>query len=441
MSGASLARLQAIRAAHERLRVDALIATVGSNPLPIAVTARLVLRPGGSLTLVHTQATAAVAHALEGLLGPRYDGFTVDRVLVPDSDPQRIYELVHAVAASLPADAAVGLDYTGGTKAMSVFAAYAVDRALGHRSHWSFYLDARSDRLRAVLNEPDGRRTEPVIDVGRLPLLELEEVLVLHGFEPQGALTPPDERLTRTAQKLAEILAQPAVAKRWRRWVKQLESYRTGPGRPWRDRHPEQVDKQWDWSVLAAGPTLLRGLVQTIEEESGVRIDRNTAPNDMTAALGWPEGEFLAWLHGRWLEQHTFAALRQLPIECGLRPRGASMKAWLYAADVTGSYAADPATEFEVDVLASRGYRLWGFSCTTSDWRGTCKTKLFEACHRMAQLGGAESRTVLVAAFRSPHELEQQVETLFHNHAQAWAFGAADLPRLAERLEERLTGS
>lgn len=52
--------------------------------------------------------------------------------------------------------------------------------------------------------------------------------------------------------------------------------------------------------------------------------------------------------------------------------------------------------EFEIDALLIRGYQLIGISITTSRTIGLCKSKGFEIMHRTKQLGGDESKQVLV---------------------------------------------
>lgn len=141
------------------------------------------------------------------------------------------------------------------------------------RAPFVIVLDTRTDRLRTVLHEPEGRRNGPVIEVGSLPLFELGEVLLLHGFEPQGALTLPDQRLTGTAQILAEIRAQPALVDSWRRKARVLNGYRTWSGDVWRDTPQRRPHDPWDRSLLAAGAQPFQDFVDAIEGEAGVRIE------------------------------------------------------------------------------------------------------------------------------------------------------------------------
>ncbi|MCC7492032.1 MAG: hypothetical protein IT204_06805 [Fimbriimonadaceae bacterium] len=165
-----------------------------------------------------------------------------------------------------------------------------------------------------------------------------------------------------------------------------------------------------------------------------------TQPADFTAALDWHAGEFVEWLRGRWLEQLTYAEVGRLPEAFGLRLVGASVRCGLEqtAGDPT---TVDTETEFEFDVLAVRGQRLWGFSCTTSSVRALCKTKLFEACHRLAQMGGSETQAVLVCAHARPEEIVKQARTRFVSHVHPFVCGSTDLPNLAEWVQARLTGS
>ncbi|MCC7495524.1 MAG: hypothetical protein IT204_24450 [Fimbriimonadaceae bacterium] len=441
-------RLQVVRQQLAPVQVDTLFSTVGSNPLPIAVTARLVLREGGHLVLVHTAGTRRCAEALHGVIGPSRDGCRVSSFEVPDSDPAVIYSTVQQQVPRLAPSGAVGVDFTGGTKAMSVFVSTAATAALGSRPHFSYYLDDRRDLLHTVCHRDGGQASGPQAAVGLQPVLLPAEVLLLHGQIPINALAPPRPQLAQTTQVLAQVYAKWDPRKAWCAWLDRLTHYETWQQvdrqrqRLTRDTPQPDRDGQerpgWDWGAWPTKHPLLGRLRESLQAESGVCCAPGVQPADFTAALGWAEGEFVDWLRGKWLEDHTYAAIAVLPPELGLRPHGVSVHCELVGVDASGTAAMDPETRFEVDVLATRGYRLWGCSCTTSGDRKLCKTKLFEAAQRFRQLGGGAARVILVCGATNAGAIEKQTQTLFQDHNQPWVAGAAALPDLAGWLHRRL---
>ncbi|MDM8522013.1 hypothetical protein QUF80_01475 [Desulfococcaceae bacterium HSG8] len=56
---------------------------------------------------------------------------------------------------------------------------------------------------------------------------------------------------------------------------------------------------------------------------------------------------------------------------------------------------------FELDVLILHGYHLTGISCTLKDNMMECKWKGFEIIHRIRQIGGDESKVILMTKLKS----------------------------------------
>lgn len=69
----------------------------------------------------------------------------------------------------------------------------------------------------------------------------------------------------------------------------------------------------------------------------------------------------------------------------------------------------DKPDDFEMDVVAVRGYRLFLFSCTVDD-KNHVKSKLFEADNRTARIGGEHARAAMVCLHKHPHKVLQTVQ-------------------------------
>lgn len=65
---------------------------------------------------------------------------------------------------------------------------------------------------------------------------------------------------------------------------------------------------------------------------------------------------------------------------------------------------------FEVDVLARRGYQLYLFSCTRDDSAGLCKEKAFEAYMRSQQLGGEHACFCLVCLIKNGKIISENLD-------------------------------
>src|SRR6266850_1942355 len=109
-------------------KTEHLLLLVDGNPLPNAVAGKLLAESSGTITLVHSggaTGTAEVAQRLHTWLNGQKVAERVQLKEVGESNPTSIFtgvqERLNAVHAQR-----VGLNYTGGTKAMSVHAYRAV---------------------------------------------------------------------------------------------------------------------------------------------------------------------------------------------------------------------------------------------------------------------------------------------------------------------------
>jgi len=65
---------------------------------------------------------------------------------------------------------------------------------------------------------------------------------------------------------------------------------------------------------------------------------------------------------------------------------------------------------FEMDVIATRGYRVFLFSCAAKYKDKDVKIKFFEAVNRAARIGGEHARAAMVCLHPQPHELLRTVQ-------------------------------
>ncbi len=229
-------------------RLEHLLLPIGGNPLPNAVAAVLLTSPGGTITLIHSEGEPTdalvgyqkigsfpVAQKLEAWL----NGFGFAKVRLkgvhesrPDSIIQGVREALDSVVATK-----IGVNYTGGTKAMSVHVHRALElwtaeqRKTGKEVEASFsYLDAR--RLEMVFDRTTSRPSEALY-AGCAVKLDLEQdLLQMHGWKLKH--TPTDTPIRpQSAQALLNLHSNPEAAERWREWV-QTELFRNA-------KRPEQI--------------------------------------------------------------------------------------------------------------------------------------------------------------------------------------------------------
>ncbi len=109
------------------------------------------------------------------------------------------------------------------------------------------------------------------------------------------------------------------------------------------------------------------------------------------------------FLEGDWLEVWLAAELAEV------REHGDPL-----FDEVLQSVRAERSKDFELDVVAIRGFRVFVFSCTAKSSDKEIKLKFFEALHRAARIGGEHARAALVCLHEHPPEVLQTVQ------AEAW---------------------
>jgi plasmid maintenance system killer protein len=67
--------------------------------------------------------------------------------------------------------------------------------------------------------------------------------------------------------------------------------------------------------------------------------------------------------------------------------------------------------DFEVDIVATKGYNVYLFSCTTAYKKNIVKTKFFEAEKRATQIGGIGAKAVLVSLYDDSKIEEDDMKT------------------------------
>lgn len=385
-------------------KVQHLVLLVGSNPLPNAVAGKLLVRSEGAITLVHSRDSSPVAQRLKQWLEKEHQKKDMVKLKqVKESDPSSVYQGVWACLEDVQAES-IGLNYTGGTKMMSVHAYLAAQRwAEGRGIAPVFsYLDAHT--LQMVFDPVGGGASPRRIYVGRKVTMRLEDLLTLHGWSlshhPVG-----EPLLPHAARALAQSCSREAdFYRQWKHWVNQA-GREAGRLREPEDRRFREIYE------------ILRQELGQPEGEIGLKhlIFKNAHQN------------FPDWLTGKWLEHHVLDVLNHMQDSLGLHERVQNLQTSV--------------TQFEVDVVAVRGYQLFAFSCKAKsdeerDGRAELKLALFEAYVRAQQLGGEEARVALVCCAEDPQSIEREMQRDLDTKGRTRVFGRRDLGDLASYVDD-----
>lgn len=379
-------------------KTGCLFLLVGTNPLPNYVAALLLAKSEGKIILLHSggyRGTGKIAENLKRAISKRIPGIQVEPWEIDEKDGDRIAKKIDLLLRDVNPRSSLGLNYTGGTKAMSVHAYQAIKGA--SETVVCSYLDART--LSLLIDAGDDAHTK-VIPVGQSCEVQLQKILSLHGYYSYDVKRDPVQ--PEFCRSLAEIYSNKDSYYEWRKWLEQASS-EGFKALPTKAEYP-----------------LLEKVINTID----VLCDGKPSPGLLAQKLGRDKlSSCKNFLEGNWLEEYVFCSLQQLAGELGLR-------------DVGFNLISKKPRDFELDVVFVWGYQLFALSCKASNNKKTCKLGLFEAYTRARQVGGDEARVGLVCCYDRPDQLRREVEEEWFAEGRVKVFGMSDLLDLPARLRD-----
>lgn len=385
---------------------DHLFLLVGTNPLPNYVAARLLARQEGTIHLLYSDgseggpSTWRFAQFLKLEIENCRSDLAVHPHGLHEASAGEIRRKLQSVLSQESVTGRVGLNYTGGTKAMAVHAYRGVADKFPEATF--SYLDAR--RLAFFI---DG--VSSPIPIGRALEVSFAELSALHGYEVNK-----DVRTVPAYEPLFGALAKVHSAadghQQWYNW-------RRG-GFP-----------KGELPDLTSYPAL-SPMRQAMDE----LCDGRATPEALAEKMGFEKfASCGAWFKGKWMEELALAAVIQIASTCNIHEYGAS----LHPVPSKVLNFEEEQRNFDLDVVAMIGYQLFAISCIDDDRsQGETKRHLLEAYVRARQLGGDEARVALVSCVANPRVLRQEIERDWHAGGQIQVFGRDHLTQLARYFHD-----
>lgn len=426
-------------------RIDYLILLMGTNPLPIYVSAIAIATAKTQVILVHTKETFDFANNARKILSLTLPIENISLHEVNARDPIRIRKRIREIINPIEPDLKVVLNYTGGTKPMSAITYHEV-RSRFPKSDFT-YLDAGSLSL---IVEQEDRVNSQKIPLNENINLPFESLIGLHGYDIQFSRKNKEPIYISACQKIAECVYKDAET--WREWcdryLRRMKPIPDGWEKEFNllsenaaelsDAKKERIKEFLEWAgsdefqtegkikrIVIPSDSIFRDIFQAIKPSHG----------DMTLGeiINGSEfknaGQLAKFLDGGWLEHFCLAALNNI------KEKGLIQEVLINIE----SREPNP-HRFELDVVAMKGYQLFVLSCTTSTERGLNKSKLFEAFARSRQIGGEEARFGVVSAYPAAAELEKELRESWQSESAIRVFGPDCLPDLEGYLAAWING-
>lgn len=408
---------------------DHLFLLIGKNPLPNYVAAKVLGKKGKThFYLIYSSETKKYAESLNSLLQKEFFEDCTEMLSIEESNPESIKRememlfieesnpksIKREMKKKFVKQGSVGLNYTGGTKVMSIHSYLEIKRLCKDKNVHFSYLNPRKLELcfddlpcrPFKLGDPDNHEDGKYFETASI---KLEDLLKLHNQEIKPEDQPrfePDSDLIY--KNLLEILATPDE---WKEFIKNLK--------PTEGSKENSISTKDLNSFLDLRERLNR--FKSLYEQNKFWDERYLSQKFQTT------GKLIEWLQGKWLEDYVLKNINELKDECNLHDCKVSLKT---------KKRNSNGTFFELDVVTLRGYQLFAISCTTSHDKPVCKGKLFEAFVRSRQLGGDEARVALVCSYKNSDELRHELEKDLDTEKQIKVFGKNELSNLKQLFKD-----
>jgi hypothetical protein len=422
----------------DKLRSDHLFLLIGTNPLPDWVAAQLLLRKGGQLYLVHSKTTYEVARRLSAYM-VRQEAYLVRKeyqepILVRVESAHKGSAVVRAIEEKLKLirSGTVGLNYTGGTKVMSVHSYRAFEKNLppGLPAPVFSYLQAPKNIMRFDASHDYPNEREDKVGLVENVAIPLEELFRLH---EEFSLSGPERQVKARSifEMLVDIHASWQGQRAWRtkcdRFLRYERNRPTGvPKKSPGDIKTDQELRPLKLSAFSPDFTSVMDALAKGDSSSGITlgevVDRQYW-EFMTAE------EVAKWLDGEWLEHYVLQQIIDRNYEYRISDYGRDIRTRLSGMPLDEEY-------FQADVATMRFYQLHLLSCYTGSEKNRCKQKLFEAFTRVRQMGGDETRAALVCCSDDPRKVEMDIGQVWDIKDRVKVFGRSDLRDLGDKLRK-----
>lgn len=379
-----------------------LILLVGTNPLPNYVVGKFFLRENKDLEkiwLVYTSQTEKYADNLEKEL--KIEKVNIEkRSLSSEASAFKIRKEFREGVLNNLKGKTIHLNYTGGTKSMSVHTYIATlkesieisENELDITATYS-YLNARGFNIyRDDLENPITGDLRKEVD------LNFKTLLDLHGYKRDGVNDIYKQSLLPVIQEIEKVITETHSGdlngfKKYTRIYSNESDDKTKLISNQQELPDHILDFPSKRGTNEFTPTQKR-VLQKLPNNLKVYNSDGKA----NKALSNEEIKYaISFLDGKWLEMYVEYVINKyiknqinkFKIDVGWEIRDPD---WSQAKNDEGSYKL----KFELDVIMLNGYQLFGISCTTASNRPICKSKGFEILRRSKQIGGDEAKSILV---------------------------------------------
>lgn len=400
-------------------KITDIVLIVGTNPLPNYVVTWYYLKKFDSIKRIHLiysednkkssqSGTKEFANSLEkclknNLLLNKSKDIKPDNDLIEFiphsiknvSNPESITEGLNNLINYVDKNIFIHLDYTCGTKAMSVHIYNLILNSSASQKTFS-YLDARSNK---IFVQQNNKTLNIYIDILKNVSINLRDMLDLHCFDIHNNAKETD-KYSESIKIISEYIEQNQLfdfikfSDKLR--IEIIEKYDIF-SKKHKKNYLKFLQEQNEKSDIIKDFEKYEDFIRSIPNEFSIikpevkdKIELKNPESLDKKVFKHTILKSYKFIDGLWLEQYIFNLLNDyfsnkndndIKLETNWE-----FKKQNWSSEIN----------FELDICIINGYQLFGISCTTSYQKNICKGKGFEIIHRARQIGGDESKSILI---------------------------------------------
>lgn len=373
-------------------KISDLVLLIGTNPLPNYVVAKYLSDTNSdvkNIFLVHSGGNANQSSTWEYAVNiekvfnktKQYSLLNFKYISLEDIENQKsIINNLNSGFNEESIDENIHLNYTGGTKTMGIHV-YNFLQGKYKDKFESSYLSAKTFKL---VNENGVLISD---DLRKKINIDFNDLLDLHGFVRKNE--NKEFLFGKALEKFEEIINMESIDNYFQSYKR--ENFQLDNG----NLIEKTIDAEYRLKNIIVDGELLsinNSLTEEVKLFDQNRKLKNPLPNNKVVK------NVIEFIDGEWLEEYIFKSINDDEQLTKFTPS----KNW-----VIKKSNWENNVDFEIDVILMNGYQFYGISCTTDRTKKICKSKGFEIIMRTRQLGGDESKSILITMLK-----EDQVQAL-----------------------------
>lgn len=334
----------------------------------------------------------------------------------------------------------VHLNYTGGTKSMSVHAYHTIKEKFEAGQCEFSYLDGRDFKLKMDFQKSKTiSKMRQKVNISTLELIKLHDCNKVGEFEKKKEKTLNTIKELEPARKYLEgLIGTENWQEKWRGFSDNGYLLKTIVDDMYSKQEKENsLPLETRMQKYVANEHVLEAMRLLSPEYRLLQDDNTIVPKNDGKRRNTNE-KAADFFGGVWLEHYLYEFLNTKIKEMDEVKDAPQTTA--IETDVSIKKENTQNKDFQIDLLLINGYQVCGISCTTDATPKICKGKGFEIIHRTQQFGGEEAKAILVCFLENEQieDFETDIKSHTSTDSKFKVLGIDDLApdRLWEKINE-----